>query len=573
MNVVSAATSFEDDQKHAAGLFAQTILVVDDEAIQIDLEDSPEPISTLAKPTRTGVPPDSANSHKSGLNSVLRGNRLDAKKLIEKSLDLGIVCSVLRVTKSDRSSKRLVKAARNADIVSLDWEVEGDGGELARDVIVGIVKSDIRQNGRVRLISIYTAMRNRQDILKKIRDKLKSDCQGSYQISDGCVTNKDESGAASLRIVCLLKPNGIRKTRVSQVPHEVDEQGLPEKLLSEFGKLSEGLLGNAAMATIASVRDVTHHVLKMFDGKMDGPYFQHRATIEQPHEAENYAIDMVLSEIKKSVIRKNITLFVNKEAIGRAISEKFSGADQTLTYRTKIKGGVSKETNFDLTEAQAIQLICDGLTHFSAKGLASQVANFNKKGAKKFLSTLFEEKIEDALHELARFASISQLGFQPHGHRALVGDLAPSLTTGTIIKPIRVNAYYICLQAICDTVRRTEISPFIFAKLTKVDEVGRQPVFVVPTSAARKTSYITLATESDAYTNLEYIKFEPEEQTEIVVASKIRKGEYRFIDVNGVSYKWLGNAKGRRSMRAAQSVAKSMERIGFDEFSPFSTDG
>lgn len=47
------------------------------------------------------------------------------------------------------------------------------------------------------------------------------------------------------------------------------------------------------------------------------------------------------------------------------------------------------------------------------------------------------------------------------------------------------------------------------------------------------------------------------------------RGGYFVKDVNGVEYRWLGNLKYKRALRAAQSVSQEMSRIGFDEFEPF----
>lgn len=564
-------TSFDDDRETAAKLFAQTMIVVDDEAFQHAAEERPEPVSKLKMPGRTAKATNSIPQVADVTKKNTRADyTLDARQLIEASLDLGIVCSVLRVQKKTRPKTKLIKASKSADIVSLDWEIEGDSGALALDLIVGIVKSDIRQNGRIRLISIYTSERNRTDILKEIRVRLAADCKGVYRVVDDAVTNGSAKIAGSLRIVCLLKAHGIRKTRLVQKPYEVDEKSLPAKLLSEFSKLSDGLLGNAAMATIASVREVTHHVLQTFDGKMDGPYFHHRATIGRPSEAEDYAIDLVLSEIKKTVLRRKIKGLLSEEAIHRNISHHLSGNGGVLTYR-----GGSKKNPQDLTlnfsESQVQALIALGMAQFVDDKLNAQVPNFKGELKNKVaagITTLFATDVADAEYQLDRFASMSQMVSHPESHRVLQDDMGATLANGSIVLAPDRTTYMICLQAVCDTVRRQSASPFIFAKLKKLESKDRKPVFVV--HAVSGEGYDMLEVDDSAYTNLEYVNFEPDKDLEMILAKKHqgRSGLY-FTDKDARVYRWLGTAKGRRSLRAVQSVAQDMGRIGFDEFEPY----
>ena len=495
------------------------------------------------------------------------GNILDARKLIEEALNLGLICSVLRAKKGPGLKNKILKAARNADIVTLDWEIENDGGKLATDITIGIVKSDIRQNGRVRLIAIYTSTRNRTKIVGDIKKKLNSDCRGTYKLENDSILSDEDSGFGGLRIICLYKTTGIRKITPAQKSHEVKEKDLPERLLLEFSKLSEGLLGNVAMATIASIRDVTHHVLKTFDGKMDGPYFQHRVMIPEAHEAEDYAIDLVLSEIKKSVIRKNIKPLIDVGAVERSISHKILGSQKTLTYRDKKK----RDKELIFTPEQVQGLIGLGMSKFIEKKCNSNIPNFNKEinnRVAKGIITLFEADLKSADYQLLKFASLSQLGHRPNGHSVLLNDVAANLTTGSIILTPDKKTFLICLQATCDTVRRPQLAPFIFAKLKSVDYPDRKPVFVVP--AVERDGFDILEVDENAYTNLDSINFVTDSDLEVVpaVKSRGRRGFY-FVCADGKYYRWLGNAKARRSLRAIQSIAQDMGRIGFDEFEPF----
>ncbi|QLC22071.1 hypothetical protein HFP51_07690 [Parasphingopyxis sp. CP4] len=564
---MSGPTNFADDRRNAAGLFAQTMLVIDDEALQADVEEKPEPAAPMVAPARGASRPALPQSPSPPTAIAPVGNRLNAKKLIERSLDLGIICSVLRIKADDNSIKRIVRAAENADIVSLDWDVESDGGDLAKKLITKIVRSDIRRNGRLRLISIYTSLRSRASILRQIQETLREKLHREFSRTIECVTGESPDGLTRLRIVCLLKTDGIRPIMPVQKRFEVGEKDLPDRLLVEFSNLSEGLLGNVAMATIASVRDVTHHVLQVFDRNMDGPYFHHRATIDNPTEAEDYGIDLVLSEIKKAVIRKSISPFLDKSAIGRSIETKFNGQDKTLTFETP---GNSPNGEVEFTPDQTKVLIQEGLDWFSENGHANAIQGFKKKGVGKGISTLFEADLQKSNAQLARFASQSQLSFQPRGHRVRCEDYGPNLTTGTIIRMPKGAGILICLQAVCDTVRRPKTSPFIFARLEAVSKVENQPVFVVPVQVAGEIEYQIFALSSSAYSDLLSIDFDAEESSQTVRAKTTQgRAGFHFFGSDGSAYQWLGTSKSKRSMRAVYGIAQNMSRIGFEEFAPF----
>lgn len=568
---MKTAKTFEDDKIDAAQLFAQTMIVLDDEAIQSDVEIPIDNLTKLSRPQRGSKPDIPAVKPKGSISSDSQaGNLLDARTLIEESLNLGIVCSVLRAKKEAGLKNKVINASKNVDIVSLDWEIENDGGLLATEIIVGIVKSDLKRNGRIRLISIYTSTRNRTKILEDVKKALNTHSSDNYRVDGDCVAYDLKHGIGSgLRIICLYKNRGVRKITTAQKPYEVSEKELPARLLEEFSILSQGLLGNVAMATIASVRDVTHHVLKTFESQMDGPYFHHRATIENPLEAEEYAIDLVLSEVKKSVIRKNIKMLANSEAIKRCIERKLPKTGNKLTYRTS--GKTPKDVEVEFTNDQVHKVISKGVDVFVSENLNAGITNFKKESKNKVgsaISTIFETNIEDAKHQLLKFASLTQLGHRPTGHRVVLEDVGATLTNGSILLSPDRKRYLICLQAVCDTVRKQGASPFIFAKLRVIDELNRRPVFIV--SSVKEAGFTMLEVDEKAYTNLDYVNFAPSSESEMVHARKSRgRAGLYFQDADGQFYRWLGNVKSKRSIRAVHSVAQEMSRIGFDEFEPF----
>ncbi|RUQ46485.1 hypothetical protein D8M30_13280, partial [Corynebacterium pseudodiphtheriticum] len=193
------ATNFSADRLAAAKEFAQTMIVVDDEA-----KGTPtvEQVTTLTAPRRAA-----ARAAGEGRDEVSKGStivhQLDSKLLIDTAMELGLICSILcPATKDEDIVSRVVKAAERVDIVSLDWEMFGDSGKTAISLIRGIVLSDLKKMGRLRLISIYTGDKRLSDILASIfssfddleKSNLKLAMNGTYL-----------SGKDGLKIICLFK--------------------------------------------------------------------------------------------------------------------------------------------------------------------------------------------------------------------------------------------------------------------------------------------------------------------------------------------------------------------------------
>lgn len=554
--------NFSADRILAASSFAQTMIVVDDEAAQVGFETKPEPVVQLVAPpkrrralkARTAKPKPKAKRKSE--------NPLNAKKLIEAALDLGMVCSVLRAQNDLNLVTRITNAARKADILSLDWEMpktdtKSDHGETAVEIIKSVVASDQTMNGRIRLIAIYTASLSRTRILKEIRRNLNKPSPGKYSGNSEYVTD-----GQGLRIVCYYKNTGIKR-RPSSVDYVVDEDKLPEALLKEFSYLSDGLLGNIAFATVAGIRDVTHHVLNAFESEMDAPYFHHRGKIVLPEEAENYAIDVIFSEIKKAVSRCKIKKFANSDAIRRRIDALLPGDTHSIFL-----GGDPPESVNNITTKDVKSLIVDGelfkMKEANKGGITGYSAKKRKSGWPG-LSSIFNSNIEDAINDLNKFAFLTQTSNHPESHRTLMDDEPPALSLGSIIKS-HGGKFLICLQASCDSVRKVSSGPFIFAPLTITTKPSDKQVFVIKYSG----SYKILQLEDDTYTRLLSLEFESNLGTQTVIAQKLGNSKSLFfIESKGKKFRWVADIKRRRALRAVQAVTRHMGRIGFDEFEPF----
>lgn len=546
---------------NAAREFAQTMIVIDDEANLVPEEPRSQPVGPLRPPSRVTqatAPADTSAEHV--VSEKPDPHKLNAKLLTDKAMDLGLICSVLRPDAAEHFLARVVRAAKVADIVCLDWEIFEDGGDAASKIIAAIIRADDKQNGRLRLIAVYTGDKTNNKILDKILGAIPKKLRDKHEFSRDSLKIESKNG---VRIVCLFKAHGVQLAAPRNA-NQIGEDRLPARLQSEFSNLSEGLLSNVALTTIASIRSSTHHVLSKFSGQMDGPYFHHRARIENPRDAEEYAVDIVLSELKGAINKRRLSArYAGGEAIAARIRE-LAGNAATLTLDYEDKG---KPATFALEVDVSVKIVRDGLPSFLK---TEKPPNSPKDQAfKENLSTLFcdgQKTAHEAMHE---FAALTGIRAYPGSRPYKSGQLFPRLGLGTVIRD-KGKKYFMCLQASCDSVRIEKAGNFLFVPL---DTESLKPEYVVPIPLPRyahKFEYIGLSTSAESYRVVRSIKFPSCQETETVNAKKIKKRSgFYFEDTDGGFYLWIADLKSQRALRTVQRLGQRMGRLGFDEFEPY----
>lgn len=546
-------TSFACDRMSVVREFAQTMIVIDDEASQQEFEIKEMPVAGLEKPDRRMA--KTAGARQEAVAKKDAKHALDAKTLIDSAMELGLVCSVLRPTKGENVRARVRKAAERVDIVCLDWEIYDDNGETAKTLIKDIVASDEGRSGRLRLIGIYTGDRDRQNILNEILNSFSENDRERLGIKkhggEGIIS------ASGLRIVYLFKAHGTQLNE-DQMQWQVSETDLPNRLLEEFANLSQGLLSNVALATIASIRGVAHHVVGKFGADMDGPYFHHRATIPMPNDAEHYAVNIVLSELKGIAAADLVgRRFAGPTAIANRIRD-IAGENETLTFVYENEG---KEEHTEISVENVIELVVDGYDQ----------AGFGEKPTRKkfsqFATSLFGSDVKAAKASMNKFAALTEIRRHPGDYAGKSDEHSPLLGLGSIVQD-KNKKYWICLQASCDSVRLEKDRAFLFAPLT---ESGAKPEHVVPVQqTSGRIEYVALELENMAYANTMSVVFPPDPEIKAVKAIKI-KGKHGvfFESVDEMWFLWIADLKHRRSLRIAQRLGQQMGRLGFDEFEPY----
>lgn len=569
------AEGFLNDQLEAAGRFAQTMIVVDDEA---DLAGVPEPVAgTISRPRRAQSraaaellaeapgAPEEGQVARSDITHVL-----DAKQLMDSSLEHGLVCSILRPGQDEDLRSRIRKAAQRVDIVCLDWEIHGDAGSTTRELIKDIVNRDRQSNGRLRLIVIYTAERARVRILETIkRDLLASlDRFEKGRLKLSIDNGREIRSGIGLRIVCFVKAYDAR-TPKRLLDDRVSERELPARILQEFASLSEGLMSNVALGTLAAIRDSAHQIVGSFSSEIDGPYFHHRAIVPNPDEAEDYAIAVVLDALRNSVRLQEVgRRFAGRSAIERRL-RYLASSEETLRLSFK-RGQNDPEESVDFHVDHVVRLINDG----ASQGVYDPI-NVNGKPklvqAKRSITSFVAGTLSNSHEVMRRFAVITGISSHPGTHDVSSGDYIPSLGLGSIVVDKR-EKYWLCIQASCDSLRITEPRPFLFVPLEVVDGQTRH---IVPRFEGGEEKYhVALRLEKRSYSKSKSIQFAPSPGAERVLArNEGRPKRLRFVSEDKEIFDWIADLKHYPALSVAQEVGQEMGRLGYDEFEPFRSGG
>ena len=567
--MATATQHFLCDQLDATERFAQTMIVVDDEADMEGLPEDSVPERIRRRPGRSQARAAAEVEQQGADGQAQRGDfthLLDARRLMDCSLDHGLVCSILRPEKDDDLRERFLRAARRVDIVCLDWEIHGDGGKLTRTLIGDIVEDDRLRNGRLRMIVIYTAERGRVRILESIRSHVLSALSRAEKAQLGLVVKdgREIQSKIGLRVVCFVKAYDSRAPQ-KLLGDQVSERELPRRILQEFATLSEGLMSNVALGTLAAIRDSAHQVVGAFTSDIDGPYFHHRAILPNPDEAEDFAISVVLDALRSAVRLQEVgQRFAGRPAVERRLRHIASSEDSLRLLFKRRQEDQEKSIIFPVDDV--VRLINEGINREIYDGI-----NVNGKPrlaqVKQSLTSFFTSTTSHAHEAMRRFAAITGIASHPGTHDVASGDYTPSLGLGSVVLD-KVGEYWLCIQASCDSLRIAEPQPFLFVPFERVEGPAR---YIVPRfEGGVEKGHAALRIQRRVYSKSMSVQFAPSPGSDRVLASwGGRPRRLRFVGTDRRVFDWVADLKHYPALKVAQEVGQQMGRLGYDEFEPF----
>jgi|GEM_PF-1714237 len=527
-------TNFEQLHKKTVQNFLSGVVVIDDnikftEAPAVRLE-TPDDEDELG----VGVVETSDNSDAtSGSKSEIQ-----AKSVIDPFSKLGIHCVAYEWTDEDT---KLPPIALNTDIAIFDWKLgEGNRVTTAKSLIVKLIENS---KDCFRYIVIYTS-----EDLKKITAEIDSLGVANYssKLNDEAQMvdfTSDSEAHVSIRI---------------QVIEKNDDSELCQKVIDGFATFSSGFLRNATLSGITSIRKNTFKLLSLYSKKLDKAAISHFTSLQSSAEMFDQA-SLSFHDYISGLLSDNIS--------------------DVLLYSEDLKASVSQETIISILDEEGpfFCLECNGITKkikYPSVIQAEDHATFKKNIIENLeiqegqnLENL-KDKVIKNLENGRDAVSIENITehFKELSHDCCCRNRAifsspqkPShpLKFGTII--FREDAYYMCLQPLCDSIRLSIDKPTTFP-FVKLEECKDKSSFDFVLKI--KSKFVGFRSVAKPHQSINSFDFTANEATKDVRANE----DNIFIDTEEKQSNWVAELKQSYAQELAQTISTSSTRIGMDKF-------
>ena len=546
--------------------FLQSVMVLDDQAHFLEYEnplDDPKPLTSpqskrkftaSEESDKTIITPQSEAKSQSKNFAFDPEHQLDAKKVIDKFADNGIACAILRPSdkKEVNLSEKVKALSLKSDILVFDWVLgKGDAeGKTVTKLITDIVSEDLTKESRLRLIAIYTGQSTLKDIIKKLKTEIEQINKKNFLNFEIETPDDYTIKIQSIRI-CAFTKEGNKDKYLRHDNRVINNEDLPDRLITEFAEMTAGLVSNAALKAFTVLRGETHRVLSRFNVKLDPAFLAHRAMLKEPNDA---------GKLLSMLIGSDLTALLEEWEVGKATdaTEHFDALYGWL--KLKEKDGINiresfKNNNQIPNEEELISLIRHGLPSWSKAATygISSTKPLKAKLTGKFSGTK-EETVESKSAE-SEFAVLTT--FKPEFRLH-----PPTLLLGTVLKCKKEETYWVCIQALCDCTRVVEDRYFPLLPLVKVGDNDNFN-FVL-----REDDNLNKVKVDFRPYSLRSEKFKPDVKHQVVYAGESPekgKKKYTFKAEHDNIYEWIGELRFAHAQRIANQFAVQISRVGLDE--------
>ncbi len=548
----------KDFSIHAAEQFLRTAVFIDDR-IYNNKTKAVEPVTTQRKSrkTATGNGNDKNNAQLLASPEEIDENQdFPSQQLVNSFANKQIVCSLYQPGKGTTFSldSHIYKLSLASDIVIIDWDLGGNPGEKALELISCLIHESVETKPeQLRLILVYTSEPNLDNIANEVFAKLTEINKENIE------PQKEDEGlsmhSSNSRVVILGKP-GSRIPKFKS--HEVSEKNLAERSIEEFSKLASGLLQGTVLLGLAKIRENSRKILTKFDKSLDPAFLVHRAMSLPHEEACEHVHPLLVAEIQ-SILEDCLSgQIISNNVIQNWVSENWNPSDIARQL-------FSENQN----PKEFIEYFC-----LNGEEIRDKYQSFdfvkkitNKKGGWKSNS----EGDKEYLRKLADLIDINSESKSSHklallmSHRTSYGNLEKSLTLGTIIRKGSLDdpEYLLCLLPSCDTVRLSKSRRFVFCLLevmNKDNSTKNKANYIVKD----ENKFIELLYTPKSY-NCITLQFEPDSKEKKVMAVKDKNNNLIINCENGERFKWIAQLKPDHAQRAAEQFARDLSRIGLTE--------
>ncbi len=548
---MASISTMDEYSRKAAESFIQSVVFVDDKIYAPEKKaDTSEKQVTPPKKRKPATKSGQVSEKRSTpkiYNEELAGySPHDIQASFAKK---SIVCSLHQPQKRHAVSieSATFKLCSAADIVIVDWDLYGDDGVKATELIENLVTESLKEDPhQIRLVLVYTDSFNLFDISDRVSEKLSN----SMSMPDEIDFKDSDKGLAfhtlNARVVILGKP-ASRSDEFTDF--EVSEVDLADRAICEFCKLAGGMLQGSILTGLASIRKQSRRILSKFHSGLDGPFLTHRALGIPHEEAFEHIGPLLVDEIEavlEDCLQKplvNDSVLQNwcedywqpTEEAKTFVSNELDTTDFAINFCTK---GMGIKDIYDSGNKAGIEKTIKNLKKNPPKWPSPSSSNFNL-----LTSYLSNETAGEDQKELSILMSQRTC----YGHDRI-------LKLGTIIRETEnEERYLLCLQPSCDSVRLSKPSTFIFCILRK--------------ASGDKLTHVVRADKN----NIELV-YKPKIENAVTKVFRPTKGVVLASDLlfkehgdQKKTFTWIAQLKPKHAQRAAEQFARELSRVGLLE--------
>ena len=533
--------------EYAAREFLQTAVFIDDRIY--DSKAGPDAEGgelTAPKPRKRALKSAAGpERNEAGATIIEENEEYSPHDIVNSFAKKQIICSLYQPTTKARvtSESDIFLLCRSADIVIVDWDLFGDDGSRALELIDGLIRQAVNDvPEQLRLILVYTQETDLGSIAEKLHEKVQESIGEVLPRLDNDLTFRTTNS----RVSVLGK---VGRTRpVTSNDHVVKESELAERAVKEFAGLADGLLHAATLLGLAEIKKNSRRILSKFSKELDPAFLTHLAMSLPMEDASEHITPLLVSEIE-AVLRDVLPTPLISRALlydwCRNVWQTGKHLDNLFTQDGSDKRAIA--------EAICIEGFEEARKRFS------QIPNpGNNKRTRKAAEILLESGEDNANH---RFAQLMV-------SRSFYGDAVRKpkvLKLGSIVYHAEDDTYLLCIQPLCDSVLIESDRRFLFVELAKV-EPG-------PDTPDKRASHIVVQENGDPlelhYQPKSYrcrsVTFSPDPETKQVQTKSSGDEKSVFNDKSGYCYEWIDELKEAHAQRAVDKLAGDLSRVGLTE--------
>jgi hypothetical protein len=466
------------------------------------------------------------------------------------------ICSIYNPTK-ETEIEDLIKICNKADIVVIDWKInlerdsaqqldeEADEeddfrGKYSLQILKGILSTG---DLSLKLLVIYTGETDLWQITDDIHQSLNLEYpgfqKGHFEVQKNNVK------------VCIIGKTSIQAKHTEEIQARIKSyEDLPEFLLTEFTKMTSGLLSNAAIKGLTKIRRKAAELITAFHPSIDPAFLSHKALLPNPEDAEEQFLDILGSEIKSILKGSNTKDYLPKIDIKTYLEDTL---DDKL-YEFKIPQQESLETieiPKEIARSLLVRFTEVGIENvFFKKDTPIKDRNLFSENCYQDLTNYYTSSVELAKESNKKLALLTSIKSNYNS------PIPPLLTQGSVVFKRSDNTYWLCIQPKCDTIRIEGNRDFLFLPLKMVNE-GERFDFLLKINS----HYIYFRITQTIYKS-QFFTFKANANREI--RGVLDNDKIVFKGNTNPPLEWIGELKSDFAQSIANQFASNLSRVGMD---------